>query len=461
MNDKFWPLIKKWQAFCLGLGVSLLWMASAGAVVQDAPTPWPVKNVLQLELNGTVNPSVVRYLEQSLQQFPQSDLLILKINTPGGLITTTRSILTFFGNLERPWVAWITPSGASATSAGAIVAAGAQVIVASEGTNIGAATPIEAQGDNIKSDLRSKAINDLMALVRSMATMHGRNAQAFEEMINHASSFSAPEAAAKKVIDHLINTESELWPYLNQKTVHLAGKSLRLIVEQPPTVHVPQVSLGMKFFQVIAHPELAYLLFLLAIGLFYLEVHTGGTFVAAGFGIICLILAAMAFQVVPINFGGAGLIILGAVLLGLEIFITSYGLLGISGAAALAIGSMLIFETPDSFLAIPYTLIAICAIVIVLVLGIIIYVIIRDIRHGRDFFSFKGSGAVIVAALPNSALWQVRIRGEIWQAQIESGTPQVGEVWDVVAEDRAAMLLTIRPKRKNKTDQGSGGQGNP
>jgi len=423
--------------------------AAFAAKPNPAPTPWPVKTVLQIDLNGTINPSILRQLQEGLKEAPHPNLILIKLNTPGGLLSTTRDFLTALGDLHLPWVVWIAPAGASATSAGAIIAAGAQVIVAAEGTNIGAATPIDLSGNSMQKDLRKKVINDMVAQVQAMAAMHGRNAKAFEEMIAKASSFAAPQALREHVIDHIVNQESELWTFLHQHVVHLDGKSLKLEIASAPQVVTPQLSWGTQFLQVIAHPELAYILFLLALGLFYLEFHTGGTMVVAGFGVICLILAGMSFQVLPINFGGVGLIVLGAILLGLEIFITSYGLLAISGILALAIGSILVFNTADAYLQIPYSFFLATCLILLLLFGILVYLIVRDIRRGGDFFSLKTADAVIVGAPENSPFWQVRVRGEVWQAKIQEGTPHIGESWEIVDEDRKQMVLTIKPKIKD------------
>ena len=164
---------------------------------------YEVKQISVLEVNSSINPATYNYLKTELSKLSadKGDLAILKLDTPGGLVTTTKDIITLIGKLTVPFVVWVTPEGASATSAGAIIASSAHLLVMSEGTNIGAATPVGIGKDIEKSDGKAKAINDLVALVRSLSKARGRNPDRFAEMISKASSFDSQTALKEKVIN--------------------------------------------------------------------------------------------------------------------------------------------------------------------------------------------------------------------------------------------------------------------
>ncbi|MCO4795647.1 MAG: ATP-dependent Clp protease proteolytic subunit, partial [Bacteriovoracaceae bacterium] len=185
-----------------------------------------IHKIIQLDIESSINPATFNYLSQGFIQAKKnkSDMILVTMNTPGGLVTTTKKILTLFGDSNTPVVVWIKPEGASATSAGAIIASGAHGLYMSEGTNIGAATPIQMSGDIKQKDMKSKAINDLVALVQSLAETRGRNAKLFGEMIEKASSFKSKEAAEKNLIDGIANTESELIEKLDGRIFHIKGQ---------------------------------------------------------------------------------------------------------------------------------------------------------------------------------------------------------------------------------------------
>ncbi|MCF8058535.1 MAG: ATP-dependent Clp protease proteolytic subunit [Bacteriovoracaceae bacterium] len=408
-----------------------------------------VNSISRLEINSSINPATYSYLLSGFKEAFQkkSDLILIELNTPGGLVTTTKEILTLFGNSDRPVVVWIKPEGASATSAGAIIASGSHLLYMSEGTNIGAATPIQMGKDIEKeSDMRKKAINDLVALVQSLSEARGRNPKLFGEMIEKAASFKAQEALQKNLVDGLANTQSELFKNLEGSKLRLKGQNYLLKLNNPQVTTIP-MDMGQKLLNVLADPSTAYVLFLIGAALLYLEFQAAGGFIAGSIGAVCLILAGIGFQVLPLNFGALGLIIVAFILFIMEAFITSYGILSIAGLASLVAGSLFLFRTDDAYLSLSTSFILAVVSAIGAFLGICLFLIIRERKNvGKEKFNetLERHG-VIVKLLREEAghhIYQVKIGGEFWNAQSDEPF-KVGDEIKVIAKVEGTMNLEI------------------
>ncbi|MFT6604283.1 MAG: membrane-bound serine protease (ClpP class), partial [Bacteriovoracaceae bacterium] len=266
------------------------------------------------------------------------DLINIEINTPGGLVSTTKDILSEFGKSEIPVVVWVKPEGASATSAGAIIASGAHLLFMSDGTNIGAATPINSDGDIKSKDVRKKAINDLVALIQSLSESKGRNAKQFGSMIEEASSFKAKEAKLKNLANAIVNNRREFKEAIDGQVVKIKGKQFKIKANSLEWKE-QKWDMGQELLNIFSNPSLAYILFLIGASLIYLELQAPGGLIAGSIGAVCLVIAAIGFQVLPLNLGALGLIVLSFVLFVIEIYITSYGLISIAGILSLIFGS--------------------------------------------------------------------------------------------------------------------------
>ncbi len=380
---------------------------------------YEVKQISVLEVNSSINPATYNYLKTELSKLSadKGDLAILKLDTPGGLVTTTKDIITLIGKLTVPFVVWVTPEGASATSAGAIIASSAHLLVMSEGTNIGAATPVGIGKDIEKSDGKAKAINDLVALVRSLSKARGRNPDRFAEMISKASSFDSQTALKEKVINGIINTQADLISFINGKTIKVLGTDIKLTVSPNAEIKTKNMDPGQKILDILANPMTAYILFVIGAALLYFEFQAPGGFVAGAIGAVCLVLAAIGFQVLPLNFGALGLIVLSFVLFIIEIYITSYGILTLGGIASLVFGSLFLFRTENAYLDIqlPMVLSVVAAIVIYVLM--IATVIIKTRTKKQYFFKNKDCTGHISRLMGKDGeqfLYQVKVNGEIW-----------------------------------------------
>lgn len=390
----------------------------------------PIHSVLSINIDSSINPATYNFLETAYKQAKkkQNDLLLLKLNTPGGLISTTKDIISLMNQQAIPTLVWITPAGASATSAGALIASGAHFVFMSEGTNIGAATPISIGKDIEKdSDMRNKAINDLAALVKSLSQMRQRKQEGYVQMIKKAKSFSAEEALKEKLINGLVNSQEELFNKLNNQEITLDNSRYTLSIKNPK-VESLEMDLGQQILNIFSNPSSAYILFLIGAALIYLELQAPGGFIAGSIGVLSLILAGIGFQVLPLNFGAFGLILLAFCLFIIEIFVTSYGILSIAGLISLITGSLFLFRTDDAYLHFSHELIFSASGAVFIFLLFLGFIISRDQKNvGKEKFNdLVGKDAIVKKVIRedsagNEYLYQVKVNGEFWKAR--SNTP--------------------------------------
>lgn len=379
---------------------------------------YEVKQITFLDINATINPAIHNFIESNLDKLSKQngDFVVIKLNTPGGLVSTTKDIINVIGRANFPVAVWVTPEGGSATSAGAIIASSAHILVMSEGTNIGAATPI-TMSEDLKKDAKSKAVNDLNALVRSLSVARGRNPAPFEQMISEAKSFDARDALKKNIIDGIINYEIDFPKFLNNKNIFIKGEKIELSVPLNIPLKTVEMDIGQQFLNIFANPSTAYILFIIGAALIYFELQAPGGFIAGSIGAISLILASIGFQVLPLNIGAGGLILLSFVLFILEVYITSFGILTIAGLASLLAGSLFLFRTENSLIELEISLI------LSVVGSISVYVLFLT------FFLFKTwnrkskkkiqTSFIFKVLDPETNLYQIKINGEIWKAQAQ------------------------------------------
>ncbi len=408
-----------------------------------------IKRVLELEINNSINPATLNYLDNAFKvaHSDSHDLILIKLNTPGGLISTTKDILTLIGRSELPVIVWITPEGASATSAGAIIASGAHLLFMSDGTNIGAATPVDLGKDIDSKDLRSKAVNDLVALVEGLSSTHHRNSKLFAEMVSKASSFPANIAKEKELIDGVANSLNELWQGLNNRTVVIQGRQTILEV-QSPSVTKFEMDFGQRLLDILANPQLAYILFIIGMALLYFEMQAPGGFIAGSIGAVFLLFAAIGFQVLPVNWGGMALIILSFILFMLEIWVTSYGLMSIAALAALITGSLFLFRTDNAYLQLGTGVILSVALAIGCFLGIMGLFLFRDWKKNKHlkkhFNTFKDASGTIMEVQNSTAeglhTYSVRVHGEIWTG-LSRNVYKVGDQVKIVSQRPDDLFL--------------------
>jgi membrane-bound serine protease (ClpP class) len=410
-------------------------------------TPFNVDEVSVLSIDSAITPATFDYLDYQFKQIPENSLILIKMNTPGGLISTTKDIITLINSQNRPVAVWVTPDGASAASAGAIIASAAHFILMSKGTNLGAATPVGLGSDISEKDGRSKALNDLKALVRSMGELRKRPTAPFEAMIDSAKSFTANEALNLKIIEGVLIQESAIKEVLESKSFQIKNATFEITFPRTPQFKNYGPTLGQQLLSVLANPSTAYFLFLIGVALLYFEFQAPGGYIAGGIGIVFLLLAAIAFQVLPLNWGSFGLLIVGVVLLVLEIYITSYGLLGLGGLAAFITGSLFLFHGEGGFISVDYPILLSTLSGMLVGVGVIAWYLLKEKKkrsHYEDFFLPVGSqGVVIKIPDDGQGFYQIKVRGEIWRAKAVDHLKMSDKV-EVISIDQEKLIAEIK-----------------
>ncbi|MFK7823345.1 MAG: nodulation protein NfeD [Oligoflexales bacterium] len=410
-----------------------------------------IDRILVLSIDSSINPATHNYIESSFQKAAREghQLILIKLNTPGGLVSTTKAIMGIIGESNIPTAIWVSPEGASATSAGAIIASSAHILLMASGTNIGAATPIQMSEDIKNEDLRNKAINDLVALVQSLAEIRGRNKALFAKIIRDASSFTSQNALKENLIDAIVNSRSELVQTLNGRKIELKGRTVELDCRHPEFVAVDW-DLGQRLMNIFADPNAAYILFLLGAVLIYLELQAPGGFLAGLLGLICLILSGIGFQILPVNLGALGLLLVSFILFVMEAYITSYGLLALAGLISLITGSLFLFRTDDAYISLSMNLIVAAVATIV---GFLLFVggfIFKDMRKSKakeNYYSLVGKTCSVTSCLESEQdsdifVYQVKVGGEIWKAR-SNDKFEIGQAAVIAADQDEDMTLFI------------------
>jgi len=405
------------------ISVLTIFLFSIASFSQETGS-YQIQKIYEFNINSTINPAIFNYLKNGFKKVSKekNQAVLIHLNTPGGLVSTTKDILHLFGEHSFPIIIWVNPEGSSATSAGALISSGAHFLFMSDSTNIGAATPISSSGENIdsnkndnNSDLKNKAINDLVALTKSYAQSRGRDYRAYEEMISQAKSFPAKEAMRRGAIDSIINTKDELQNFLKNKEIQLQGKKVQI----KTSANINFINMPLRFvdnlLNVLSHPQLAYILFMIGAALLYFELQAPGGFIAGSLGAIFLVIAAMGFSVLPINLGALALIGLSLILFVLEIYIVSFGLLSIGAIASLLFGSLLLFDTPDSLIQLDRTTIYSTVISVSAVVILFGYYLFKESSvTAPELFAPINQEGYIVKKIEND-FYQIKVDGQIWK----------------------------------------------
>ncbi len=299
---------------------------------------------LSVEINGVINPVKVRYLERALEYAKESSapLLIVHLNTPGGLLESTREIVELQLDSEIPIAVFVSPAGAHAGSAGTFITAAANFAVMAPGTNIGAATPVSATGQDIGETLANKVTNDAAALIRSIAAERGRNGEKLEETVRSGASFTAAEAVESGMVDFIAIDEADLLGKLDGREIRTKSATWTLDTDGLSIQSLEKSALE-HFLEFLADPDVAFLLLTIGGLAIAIELFNPGMIVPGVVGAILLILAFLALGSMPVNWAGVALIVLAIALGFLETQVGGFGVLGVGAAVCLALGGFLLF----------------------------------------------------------------------------------------------------------------------
>lgn len=315
------------------------------------------KHIDVIKINDIITPAVAEFISRSIEQATRdgAECLIIQMDTPGGLDLSMRDIIKDMMSADIPIVVYVAPSGARAASAGVFITLASDIAAMAPGTNIGAAHPV-AMGGKMDRTMAEKVVNDAVAYVKSIAEKKGRNVQWAIRAVKESVSIPANEALKLKVIDLIAKDINDLLEKINGKTVEKARRTIKLATKGVKVNHL-EMDFRQRILAALSNPNIAYILMMIGlVGLYFELAHPGAIFPGV-IGGICLILSFFAFRTLPVNYAGILLILLGVFLFIAEIKVASYGLLTVGGVVSLALGSIMLFESPVPYLRASFSVI--------------------------------------------------------------------------------------------------------
>ncbi|WP_116473703.1 NfeD family protein [Zobellella maritima] len=414
----------------------------------------------QLDIKGAIGPGTSDFLVTELQeaQSAQPAFILFTMDTPGGLYSATRDIIQAMLESSIPVVVYVAPGGSRAASAGTYILYASHVAAMAPGTHLGAATPVQIGGpgtptpqqDQDKAEkeeaseegketpsseggaMERKTLNDAVAYIRSLAQLRGRNAEWAELAVRDAATLTASEALEQNVIELVVADVPALLAALDGREIKINEHSL-ILNTQGLIAEARQPDWRQRFIMIITNPNIAYILMLVGMYGLLLEFYSPGFGVAGVIGAICLLLALLALQMLPVSTAGLALILLGLALMIAEALAPSFGILGGGGLVAFAIGSVLLFDTPDQAFRIAWPFVAAFTLFSLTLIVVVVRLIVKQRRaapvSGSD--SMIGMTGISLTAIDPTGT--VLVAGERWQAH--SQLP--------IAQNRTVVVLSV------------------
>ena len=414
--------------------------------VLDAAEPG---KVIAASLSGTVGVQMEEFIARVVRHAEKENaaLIVFKLDTPGGLVEATRGITQTILASSIPVVMWVPPGGRAA-SAGSFMMQAAHVAAMAQGTNIGAAHPVTPSGSDVPDgDMRSKVMNDLMAQMRALTQMRGRNEKIVQQMIEENLSLTANEALEENVIDIVVNDMDTLIFALNRRIVEINGE--RTAINVPPSaVNVENVEMSFQeqFIQFLSSPDIAYLLVSGGLLALFYEIITPGGFILGTTGAVMLLLGGIGLKMLPFSWAGIALVGAGTVIIGMEMLIGgTAGLLALLGTAAIIVGGVFLFNAPGAeLLNVSMSTIIGMGITLTICFTIFAMMITKALRSRVKTGSegLIGLEVEIMEDLDPKGI--VKCRGEVWKARTKGEILRKGDRAVVTSVD--GLIMEVKEK---------------
>nr|WP_232505630.1 nodulation protein NfeD [Legionella clemsonensis] len=378
--------------------------------------------IVEMEIKGPIGPATADFINRGIAKGQDATLILIIIDTPGGLDKSMRLIVQDILTSKAPIVTYVAPNGARAASAGTFIVYASTIAAMAPGTHLGAASPVSLSGGGFTekedkketpSAMDKKITNDAIAYLRSLAQLRGRDPAFAEKAILNAATLTANEALRSGVINLVATSKADLFKQLEGMEVSQNGRKIKLLTKNAEVIKLTP-DWRLRFLQVITDPTVAYLLLLLGIYGIFFELVNPGFIVPGVVGAIAILVALYALQLLPINYAGLSLIILGIFFIIAEAFAPSFGALGLGGTAAFIIGSILLIDTEHNNYQIAWSAIwAMAAVNLVVLLTLAAMAVKakkRKPQHGVNLL-LGAEGRALSEIAPQG---QAVIRGEIW-----------------------------------------------
>ena len=417
----------------------------AAAAPAVSPAPAAKAPVLVARVDTIIHPVAAEFVRRAVAEAEaaRAAALVIELDTPGGLLTSTGEITRALLQSRVPVVVWVGPEGAQAASAGFVVLMAADVAAMAPGTNTGAAHPVTGDGKDVGGKMGEKVAQDTAAQVRALAARHGRNVQLAQAAVLESRSFTAEEALRARLVEVVAPTLPALLRSVHGRQVGgKAGGAVQPLRIAGAAVRRLEMGPVQRLLAVVSHPNVAYILLSLGFLGLYFELATPGAVLPGVVGAICLLLGFYALSVLPLDYTGVALLLLAVLFFLAEIKVASYGLLTVAGAVCLVLGSLMLFESPEPALRVSLWLVAAVAGSVVVTAAFLMTLVLRThrspVRTGRE--GLVGERGVARTSLAPAG--KAFVHGELWSAVAEQPL-EPGQPLEVVSVE--GLTLRVRP----------------
>ncbi len=432
----------------------LPWLGLGGLAGADEPARRDSGPITVVRIDGSINPASSDHLQRAIAQSEElgARALLLELDTPGGLVTSTQDIIQAMLRSKVPIIVFVSPQGAWAGSAGTFITIAGHVAAMAPGSTIGAAHPVgvgpgsgspESEEGKSEDHAAAKAENMLTAFIKAIAEERDRNVEWAQEAVRDSVAITADRAVELNVVDLVADDRADLFEKLEGREIRLGNQSVVLSLAGATTQEL-QMPLLTRILDVLASPDVAILLFMAGVLGLYVEMNQPGLIVPGVAGAICLVLALIAFQILPFSWAGVLLMLVGLGLMVAEAFVASFGLLFIAGAACMLLGGSMLFDRPElSDLNVSFWPVLVPAVAGMAGFGaLVVWAVGRSMGRKQESGTYELVGMEGVARTAIDPSGTVFIRGEYWNARADEPIPADAPV---VAERVDGLILVVRP----------------